>query len=216
MERKGSTLDAVRRKGRSRELMDGGKRKSWKNQTTERVIVREKAFPLLPWLQPATMEHGVYSFLAATHHVPGMNGRPSTPGPLAAASLLCSVRWKHTCQTQLQSSGLKRPWWRIRRIGLHWVWACLEANGIWNKEKSEGFISEAWEISSPFQHDGHYSPVLQKHPRSNCTGDLPSGDAVDHFYWLAGCNETLLINGCLAAGLRTGDSWWLTIRGGHC
>lgn len=53
VEKKETVLETVRRKGVGRELVDGGKRKIQKSKTRERVLVSEKAFPLLPWLQPA-------------------------------------------------------------------------------------------------------------------------------------------------------------------
>lgn len=67
-------IGSCKKKGRGQR--DGGWRKeeNMKNKTVEKLIFREKAFPLLPWLWLALTGRGIYSLLAATHHVPGTSG----------------------------------------------------------------------------------------------------------------------------------------------
>ena len=45
-------IGSCEKKGRGQRAGGWRKEENMKNKTRERVIVREKAFPLLPWLRP--------------------------------------------------------------------------------------------------------------------------------------------------------------------
>lgn len=179
-------IGSCERKGRGQRA--GGWRKggNMKNKTRESAIVRENLFRCFPGCSQS--EQDIVFTLCMLPH---------TLYQVRMAGVPLQDPWQQLDQCQKETNLLNphsvhrvlklflRAWWRVR-IELHWVWAYVEGNGISNKQKWASFISEAQEINSQLHHDRDYSLALQKHPRGSCTRDLLSGDAVDHFYRLAG------------------------------
>lgn len=146
-------IGSCERKGRGQRAGGWRKGENTKNKTKESAIVRENLFHCFPGYNHS--EQDIVFTLCML---------PRTVYQVRMAGLPLQDPQQQLDQCQKETNLLNpdlvhrlfklflRAWWRVI-IGLHWVWAYVEGNGISKKQKWGSFISEACEISSRFHHD---------------------------------------------------------------